>query len=91
MSSRSWRSPEERHSAARHGFGLGGRSPSPSQGWQSVPRGVKPIYLKDHGNEVINSALTHEDITEASASPKWSSTSTSRRSSKDRAEAGQSQ
>ena len=26
-------------------------------GWHSVPGGVKPTYLKDHGHEVINPAL----------------------------------
>ena len=31
-------------------------------GWQSVPGGVKPTYLKDHGHEVINPALPHEDF-----------------------------
>ncbi|MFL5341594.1 MAG: alpha/beta fold hydrolase [Gemmataceae bacterium] len=34
-------------------------------GWQSVPGGVKPTYLKDHGHEVINPALPHEDFAEA--------------------------
>ena len=34
-------------------------------GWQSVPGGVKPTYLKDHGHEVINRALPHEDFAEA--------------------------
>ena len=34
-------------------------------GWHSVPGGVKPTYLKDHGHEVINPALPHEDFTEA--------------------------
>ena len=34
-------------------------------GWQSVPGGVKPTYLKDHGHEVINPALPHEDFPEA--------------------------
>src|SRR3954469_744513 len=31
-------------------------------GWNSVPGGVKPTYLKDHGHEVINPALPHEDF-----------------------------
>jgi hypothetical protein len=26
-------------------------------GWQSVPGGVKPTYLKDHGHTVINPKL----------------------------------
>lgn len=26
-------------------------------GWHSIPGGVKPTYLKDHGHEVINPAL----------------------------------
>src|SRR5690348_16894122 len=34
-------------------------------GWNSVPGGVKPTYLRDHGHEVINPALPHEDFTEA--------------------------
>src|SRR5436309_15347562 len=34
-------------------------------GWNSVPGGVKPTYLKDHGYEVINPALPHEDFPEA--------------------------
>ncbi len=31
-------------------------------GWHSVPGGVKPTYLKDHGNEVINPALNDDDF-----------------------------
>ena len=34
-------------------------------GWNSVPGGVKPTYLKDHGHEVINPALPDEDFAEA--------------------------
>ena len=34
-------------------------------GWNSVPGGVKPTYLKDHGHEVINPALPDEDFGEA--------------------------
>jgi hypothetical protein len=34
-------------------------------GWQSVPGGVKPTYLKDHGHEVINPKLPDEDFNEA--------------------------
>jgi hypothetical protein len=34
-------------------------------GWNSVPGGVKPTYLKDHGYEVINPALPREDFAEA--------------------------
>ena len=31
-------------------------------GWHSVPGGVKPTYLKDHGHEVINLALDDDDF-----------------------------
>ena len=31
-------------------------------GWNSIPGGVKPTYLKDHGHEVINPALPHDDF-----------------------------
>jgi len=34
-------------------------------GWHSVPGGVKPTYLKDHGHEVINPALDDDDFAEA--------------------------
>ena len=34
-------------------------------GWNSVPGGVKPTYLKDHGHEVINPALTDDDMEQA--------------------------
>src|SRR5262245_59351359 len=34
-------------------------------GWQSVPGGVKPTYLKNHGHEVINPKLPDEDFAEA--------------------------
>ena len=34
-------------------------------GWNSVPGGVKPTYLKDQGHEVINPALPHEDFVAA--------------------------
>jgi len=34
-------------------------------GWKSVPGGVKPTYLKDHGHEVINPALPDEDFADA--------------------------
>jgi hypothetical protein len=34
-------------------------------GWHSVPGGVKPTYLKDHGHEVINPALDDDDFTVA--------------------------
>ena len=30
-------------------------------GWRSVPGGVKPSYLADHGHEVINPALDDDD------------------------------
>lgn len=31
-------------------------------GWHSVPGGVKPTYLKDHGHEVVNPALDDDDF-----------------------------
>jgi pimeloyl-ACP methyl ester carboxylesterase len=31
-------------------------------GWKSVPGGVKPSYLKDHGHTVINPKLPDEDF-----------------------------
>ena len=31
-------------------------------GWQSVPGGVKPTYLKDHGHEINNPKLPDEDF-----------------------------
>ena len=34
-------------------------------GWNSVPGGVKPTYLKDNGHEVINPKLPDEDFAEA--------------------------
>ena len=34
-------------------------------GWQSVPGGVKPTYLVDHGHTVINPALPDDDFAEA--------------------------
>ena len=34
-------------------------------GWQSVPGGVKPTYLKDHGHIVINPKLPDDDFTAA--------------------------
>ena len=36
-------------------------------GWHSVPGGVKPTYLKDHGHEVINPALDDDDFEAALA------------------------
>ncbi|MFM8217553.1 MAG: alpha/beta hydrolase, partial [Planctomycetaceae bacterium] len=34
-------------------------------GWNSVVGGVKPTSLKEHGHEVLNPALPHEDFSEA--------------------------
>jgi alpha-beta hydrolase superfamily lysophospholipase len=34
-------------------------------GWQSVPGGVKPTYLAQHGHEVINPKLPDEDFAAA--------------------------
>jgi hypothetical protein len=34
-------------------------------GWHSVPGGVKPTYLVQHGHEVVNPALPDEDFAEA--------------------------
>jgi alpha-beta hydrolase superfamily lysophospholipase len=34
-------------------------------GWQSVPGGVKPTYLVQHGHEVINPKLPDDDFAEA--------------------------
>ena len=34
-------------------------------GWRSVPGGVKPTFLKDHGHDVINPVLPDEDFEEA--------------------------
>jgi len=31
-------------------------------GWHSVPGGVKPTYLKDHGHTVLNPALDDDDF-----------------------------
>jgi hypothetical protein len=31
-------------------------------GWQSIPDGVKPTYLKDRGHEVLNPALPDDDF-----------------------------
>ena len=34
-------------------------------GWQSIPDGVKPTYLADHGHAVINPKLPDDDFQEA--------------------------
>jgi hypothetical protein len=36
-------------------------------GWHSVPGGIKPTYLKDHGHEVINPALDDDGFNAALA------------------------
>ena len=56
-------------------------------GWQSVPGGVKPILLAQHGHEVINPKLPDEDFAGQSASLRTSSRSTSRMWSSARHEA----
>ena len=49
-------------------------------GWTSVPGGVKPTFLAQHGHEVINPKLPDEDFEEAVESPRRSSTGTRRMS-----------
>jgi hypothetical protein len=34
-------------------------------GWQSVPGGVKPMFLAQHGHEVFNPKLPDEEFEEA--------------------------
>ena len=34
-------------------------------GWQSVPGGVKPTYLAQHGHEIVNPKLPDDNIAEA--------------------------
>src|SRR5688500_12095292 len=34
-------------------------------GWNSVPGGVKPTYLQDHGHTVVNPQLPDEDFAAA--------------------------
>jgi hypothetical protein len=34
-------------------------------GWQSVPGGVKPTFLRDNGHEVLNPKLRDDDFAEA--------------------------
>ena len=36
-------------------------------GWHSIPGGVKPTYLKDHGHTVLNPALNDDDFAAAVA------------------------
>ncbi|MGO8745920.1 MAG: alpha/beta fold hydrolase [Thermoguttaceae bacterium] len=31
-------------------------------GWRSIPGGVKPTYLKEHGHEVLNPGLPDDDF-----------------------------
>jgi hypothetical protein len=47
-------------------------------GWQSVPGGVKPAFLAQHGHEVINPKLPDEVFSLAVKIARRSSTSTSR-------------
>jgi hypothetical protein len=60
-------------------------------GWQSVPGGVKPTYLKDHGHEVINPALDDDDFAQAVKTARAEFDQTNPRSSSDHAGAGPSQ
>jgi hypothetical protein len=48
-------------------------------GWHSVPSGVKPTFLKDHGYEVLNPALDDDDFTLAVKTAQAESTSISRK------------
>ena len=34
-------------------------------GWNSVPGGLKPSYLAQHGHEILNPALPDEDFAES--------------------------
>lgn len=34
-------------------------------GWRSIPGGLKPAYLRDHGHEVLNPQLPDDDFDEA--------------------------
>jgi hypothetical protein len=34
-------------------------------GWQSIPGGVKPLYLREHGHTVVNPKLPDEDFEQA--------------------------
>jgi hypothetical protein len=47
-------------------------------GRQSIPGGFKPRYIAQHGYEVVNPALPHDDFSEALRMPRTSSTRTSR-------------
>ena len=38
-------------------------------GWQSVPGGVKPTFLTQHGHEVINPKLPDDDFAEVAVEP----------------------
>ena len=53
-------------------------------GWQSVPGGVKPTFLAQHGHEVINPKLPDDDFAEAVRIAGQSSTGISRRRSSGR-------
>ena len=44
-------------------------------GWHSVPGGVKPTYLKDHGHEVINPRLDDEPQSPSDSSSNGKATS----------------
>ena len=55
-------------------------------GWHSVPGGVKPTHLAQHGHEVINPALDDDDLAAALVTAQVEFNQHQPRSSLDRAE-----